>query len=156
MFKIHFEVDNKLDNLDEKIKAAVAKKLIELVDVAYGKVYENLSGKVLQKKSGQLLGSLRRSVSLNNNENVGQIFLDDDTPKALALEKGGERYYPIVATKASILSFISKSGERVFAHSVNHPPSKAFGYFRLAGEEMVDLVPAGFKEAIDEAISGRE
>lgn len=155
MFDIRFEVSDNIAMLDGRIKEAIVAKLLELTDLAFRKVEENLSGAVLQKQSGQLLGSLRKEVNIGETESIGRIFLDVDTPKAIALEKGGERYYPIVPTKADVLVWISKGGEKVFASSVIHPPSKAFRYFGLAAGEMTDLVPEGFQQALQEAIDGK-
>jgi hypothetical protein len=154
MFTVNFEYDGKLDGLDEKIRVAVAAKLTELTGILHNKVIENISGKILQKQSGQLAGSIQQSVDTSNEPMIGFVFPEPASPKAWALEKGGESYYPITPTKAAVLRFIAKSGETVFAKSVNHPPSKEFAYLRLALEEMEPIIPAEFRDAIAEAIAG--
>ena len=153
LFEISFDYDSKLDTLDERIKVAVVEKLTSLTQIMYNKVRENLSGFVLNKVSGQLYDSVRQEVSSSGESDFGTVFMEPASPKAWALEKGGNGYYPIVPTKASLLRFFSKQeGQIVFRKEVNHPPSKAFGYLRLAFEEMQELVPEGFEQAINEVL----
>jgi hypothetical protein len=154
MFTIDFKYDGRLEGLDEEIKAAVAVKLNQLTDVLYSKVIENLSGKVLQKRTGALLDSIRREVDVGDNPMIGTVFPEPADAKAWALELGGEREYAILPTKASVLAFFwEKEGRQVFLPSVNHPPSRAFRYLGIALDEMEALVPEGFREALDEVLS---
>jgi hypothetical protein len=155
MLNIEFTVPSNLAYLDERLKTAIAAKLTELTTLLFDKVQENLNGKILQKKTGQLSDSMRKNVDTSTEVMVGVVFPDPASPKAWALEKGGIGYYPITPSKASVLSWIGKSGARVFAASVNHPPSKAFHYMEDALEEMRELVPAGFEEAIQSVLDGR-
>lgn len=84
----------------------------------------------------------------------GEVFIEPTTPKALALEKGGERMYEILPTKASVLRWINKGGEKVFAKHVNHPPSRAFRYLGEAYDEMVEIVPGAMEAAIQQTLDG--
>ncbi len=153
MFTVNFEYDGKLDGLDEKIRLAVANKLIELTAILYNKVLTNVSGKILNKQTGQLAGSIEWNYDTSDNPMYGIVFPQPASSKAWALEKGGEKAYDIVPTKASALRFISKSGETVFTKHVLHPPSKEFRYLREALAEMEPIIPAQFLEAIAEAIA---
>jgi hypothetical protein len=144
-----------LEGLDERLKEAVAAKLTELTRLAYAKVVENLSGRILQKRSGQLLGSVREEVYIGTDVMTGSVYMENAGPKAYALEKGGERSYPIFPTKASVLRFYwDKVGRVVYFHEVNHPPSREFAYLRTAAEEVEALVPEGFRSAIDTVLIG--
>lgn len=151
---IDFTYDRKLSDLDERIKLAVVEKLIQLTRMAYDKVEENLSGKVLQKRTGQLLESVHETVNTSGEIMVGSVFMDPASPKAFALEKGGEGFYPIVATKASVLAWFDKSGQKRFAKSVIHPPSKAYRYLGLVADEMREIVPTQMHQAIQDVLDG--
>ena len=70
------------------------------------------------------------------------------------MEIGGKGYYSFGPTKANVLSWLGKDGGRVFAKSVNHPPSKAFHYLKEAADEMEPIIPEGFHEAIQRVLSG--
>ena len=154
MLEVHLEGVTRIDAIGRKLKAATAKKMTELTEMLYEKVVENLSGKVLEKQTGALLASVHKSVSISDDEYEGMVFVSPETTKAWVLEKGGSGYYPIVPVKASVLHWISKSGEEMFAKSVSHPPSKEFAYLRLALEEMEALVPEGFRDAIQLSFEG--
>jgi hypothetical protein len=154
MISIDFSYDGKLDGMDEAIKLAIAKKLTELTTILHSKVVENVSGKILQKQSGQLASSIRQEVDVGTNPMVGLVFPDPADDKAWALERGGKGYYDIVASKAQLLHFFTKGGVEVFTKSVHHPPSREFAYLRTALEEMTELVPQGFAEAIQTVLAG--
>jgi hypothetical protein len=154
MFALEFKYDGKLEGLDEKIKAAVEAKLGQLSYVLYTKVMENVSGKILGKRSGSLASSIKLEVDYGSNPMVGTVFPEPADAKAWALEKGGKGYYPITPSKASVLAFYwDKEGRQAFLPSVNHPPSKAYAYLSSALQEMEDLVPEGFREALEEVLS---
>ena len=154
MFTIEYTAPPVLADLDERIKAALALKLTELTKIMHDKVVANVSGAILQKQSGQLAESIRSVVETGGDVMVGSVFPDPASPKAWALEKGGRAFYPIVPTKASVLSWVNKGGDKVFARSVSHPPSKEFRYLGAAFDEMAELVPAGFSAAIQGVLDG--
>lgn len=141
-----------LSTLGTRMEAAVALKVTELTHLAFDKVYANLTGKILQKQTGELAGSLRETVDVSSGQMTGTVFISPETRKAWVLEKGGQAYYEIVPSKASILAFIGKGGEKVFAKAVNHPPSRPFHYIEEAWEEMRPLVPQEIHDAVQEAI----
>jgi hypothetical protein len=155
MLGVNYTVPPNLEDLDGRIKAAVVSKLIELTQVMFDKVQENLNGKILQKQTGQLASSMQQTVEIRENVSTGAVFPEPASPKAWALEKGGKGYYEIYPTKAAVLSWVGKEGGRVFRASVNHPPSKDFRYMELALDEMRELVPAGFEAAIQEVLDSR-
>lgn len=154
MLEVSIEGVTRLDSLGRRLRVATEKKMIELTGVLYEKVQENLSGKVLQKRSGELSGSIRQVNEVHDDFYVGSVFPSPATDKAWALEKGGKGYYEIVATKAQMLKFVTKSGETLFRKRVNHPPSKEFGYLRLALAETEETVPQGFRDYIQTVLDG--
>ena len=154
MLEISLEGTTRLDSIGRRLRVATEKKMIELTGLMYEKVIENLSGKILNKQSGQLVSSVHQENSANGDFYLGSVYISPITEKALALEKGGKGYYPIIATKASVLHFFTKNGAEVFTKSVNHPPSREFAYMRTALEEMSPLVPRGFQEYIQGVLDG--
>ena len=154
MLELHFNYNYDLTDVGAKVSAAVAAKLTELTHQLYNKVQENLSGRILQKQSGQLAGSIQQTIETNDEVIIGTVFPSPASPKAWALEKGGVAAYDIVPIKAKLLHFITKEGQEVFAHHVTHPPSKEFAYLRLALEEMAPIIPAEFQQAIQAVFDG--
>ncbi len=156
MLEVNFTLPTNVRDLDGRVKEAVAEKLTDLTRRMREKVDENLNGKVLQKISGQLAGSIRDNVDTTAEPMSGVVWPDPATPKAWALEKGGKSYYPIFPVKAALLSWMTKDSGRIFRKSVNHPPSHAFHYLESALDEMRDLVPTEFQEAIQAVLDGRK
>lgn len=154
MLEVSFEGDTRLDSLGRRLRVATEKKMIQLTGMLYDKVIENVSGKILQKQSGELASSIKQQLDLVGETMLGSVFVDPANDKAWVLEKGGKGYYPIVATKAQVLHFFTKSGTEVFTKSVHHPPSREFAYMRTALEEMTELVPQGFQEYIRAVLDG--
>lgn len=155
LLNIDFSYDSNLDGLDERVKAAIAKKLTMLTTIMHNKVVENITGKILQQKTGQLLSSIQQRVDTSSNPMMGEVFVEPTSAKAWALEKGGEREYQILPTKSAVLRFYwDKVGQVVNFYSVNHPPSREFAYLKTALMEMETLVAEGLQSAIDEALEG--
>ena len=154
MLEIALEGTTRLDSIGRRLRVATERKMIELTGLMYEKVIANLSGAVLQTKTGQLVGSIRQENRAYGDIYVGEVYPAPASPKAWALEKGGSGYYPIEATKAQMLHFFAKSGDEVFTKSVNHPPSLEFAYMRKALEEVGALIPSGFQEYIQTVLDG--
>lgn len=113
------------------------------------KVLENLNGKILQKVSGELIGSVHSSVEGNENTLTASVFIEPETPKAWALERGGKGDYTITP-KGRILAFLIE-GKQVFARSVLHPPMKEYAYLREALREVGPEVSTIWTESFTEA-----
>ena len=136
MLEITFTYDGKLDDMEHTLWGAVAAKVEQLTNLMRDKVVENVSGKILQKQSGQLADSIQVRFEYGETFVRGSVFPEPASPKAWALEKGGEEFYSIVPVKARLLSWVNKGGDKVFAKQVNHPPSKAFRYLGEAFDEV--------------------
>lgn len=145
-----------LSTLNERIKAALAAKLIELTQLLYEKVEANVTGKILQKRTGALLEKISEGTEIDTASNPMTSFVGPKNPgpKEWALEKGGKGYYGYGPKKAHFLRWISKEGIHHQAKWVNHPPSKEFGYLSEAAKEMETLVPEGFAEAVNSVLGG--
>lgn len=157
MLEIRIEAFPRLDSLGRRLRVATERKTVEVTHIVYAKVLENLSGKILQKKTGELYSSIRQQVDITSDLIVGEVMVDPTTPKALALEYGGKSEYVIEPVKSTILKFFwEKKNETVYLHSVNHPPSKEFAYMRLAAEETMALIPDKYLEAMNTVIAGGE
>lgn len=158
MFKLAISMawNYDLEGLEDRVYKAVVAKFIALNDELYAKVVENVSGRLLHKQSGLLASQVYRSVEIGSESMHGEVGISPESPKAWALEKGGESSYIIVPTKASVLRFYwEKMGHMAFLKSVHHPPAKEYGYLRNALAEMVELVPEEMAHTIDEALRGR-
>lgn len=130
---------------------ALQKKFELLANQLYDKVIENVSGKILKIKTGELASSIRKEVDLSGPTMIVLVGPESESPKALALEKGGEADYMIVPSKARALAFFwEKIGEHVVFDYVNHPPSKAFHYLRDALEQMEGVAAEEMSVAVRE------
>lgn len=154
VLQVSFEGTARLDSLGRRLNRATEQAAIDLTDVLYMKVLDNISGKILQKRSGELAASVRQETLVTDGVYTSSVWIEPDSDKAWALEKGGKGFYPIEATKATVLRFFTKSGEKVFAKTVNHPPSQKFAYLATALEETEPLVPEKFREYIQAVFDG--
>ena len=147
------ELRAKFQTLPDDIQEAVYDKLNWLTNILYESVIENLSGKVLEPRSGELRASIQQETSQNGKTVSGWVGPIPATAKAWVQEYGGNSEYPIVPTKANILHFIASDGAEVFATRVSHPPLKERSYLRSALEDMPYLVYSAFLDAIDTAFA---
>lgn len=130
-----------LERLPQKLHEAVRLKMDEEVSALRLKVLENLSGKVLNSKSGALASALVSGVDeIGTNLLVGFVAIESSDTKVMAYahahEYGGKGFYEIIPVQKLILRFESKSGEIVFAPYVFHPPQAERSYLRSALHEM--------------------
>jgi len=154
--EIGFEGVTRLDKLGRRLRVATEKQMTRLEGLLYDKVMENVSGKILQKKTGALAASIRQSLDLTGELMTAEVYVASGPGdiKALTLEFGGKGYYLITPVKAQILRFYGKDNRLVFTPSVYHPPSKAFRYLAEALEEVAPQIPSGFAEYIQPVLYG--
>lgn len=156
--EVDFVSTTRLDSLGRRLRVATEKNLINLTDVLYAKVIENLSGRILQEKSGQLRDSVQRTTDVMDGYYplyIGTVYVSPITPKAVALEYGGKQSYLITPSKGEFLKFYwEKMGKTVYLRSVEHPPSKAFAYLRSALEEMESEILPSFRDNIQRVLDG--
>lgn len=140
------------DTLPPALRERMNSELVSMTELLYAKVMENLGGKILQQRTGQLSGSIVVRIETETDVATGFVGPEPQTPKALALELGGKGFYDIVPTKARALHFFAKSGEEVYTKYVNHPPSKEYRYLREALAELEPTVEGTWIRAVEEAL----
>ena len=145
-----------LERIPQRLHAEIEEKLESLIGELRLKVQENLSGKVLNTKTGALLGSLVSGVERIGNLAIGFVAVEPTDSKveayAMVHEYGGKGFYEIVPVHKLILRFEGKSGEVVFAPYVYHPAASERSYLRSALHEMAPEIEAGLNQAIRDAI----
>ena len=142
-----------LDEVSPALRERMGREIVSVGEILYAKVMENVSGKILQTKTGQLAGSIVMETDVASDPMSVFVGPVPETPKAFALEFGGKGSYEILPTKSRLLHFFSKSGDEVFTSHVNHPPSKAFRYLREALDELRPTIEGTFLEAVEEGLS---
>jgi hypothetical protein len=148
--------ETRIDSIGRRLRVATERKMLQLTEALYEKVIENVSGKILQIKSGSLVSSIHMTTDFSQELMTGSVYVEPADDKAWVLEKGGKGSYPIVATKAEVLHFFTKSGVEVFTKSVDHPPSRKFAYMQTALDDMRELVPQGFAQYIQAALNDED
>lgn len=137
----------------DAIASALADRAEDLRQALEDKIKQNLSGDVLNVRSGTLLASISSDVE---DDGDGIAISADSTgvPYAAILEFGGKTAaHDIVATKAKALAFIVGGAER-FARVVHHPGSviKAYNYMGGALDDLEDDMTSGLKDAVLDAL----
>lgn len=157
MIKIDLVGDTELsaffESFPEELQSAVYDKLVWVTNIMHKIVIDNVSGRLLQTKTGALARSIQQTVSRDGDKIVGFVGPVPANAKAWALEYGGNKSYEIVPSKGRVLHFIGKGGESVFTTKVNHPPAVARRYLRQALEEMPYIVYSAFLGAIDQVLA---
>jgi hypothetical protein len=143
--------------MSNRVRGAFKAKFTKAITALHAKAIENVSGKILQVKTGQLRDSIKKESDSSSDPMIGSVFVDPVTPKALALEYGGKGSYPIDPINGMWLKFYwERIGEVVFLDHVNHPPSHEYRYLGEAMDEMQSKIPIEFQEALLNAIAGYE
>lgn len=118
----------------EKKRKTLIDMLAERVDIVNqnfaDRVKDNLSGGVLQTRSGDLLSSVRQEpAQISGNEITAAVTAGGDlAPYGIYFEEGGSGYYEIRPINARVLAFMSE-GRQMFAAMVNHPPTPKLPWF---------------------------
>ena len=135
------------------VLAALQAKAEQLRQLLLAKVQANLSGDVLQERSGALKASIVAEVTAESDAIVFALG-SDGVPYAAIQEYGGTTApHDIVPVKARALAFAGASGIR-FARRVHHPGSRlpARSYLASARDALHDEIGAGLKAAVLEAL----
>ena len=112
----------RLDRLPEAIGAAIRDELAALSEDLADAARRNLSGAVLNQRSGALYNAVRANFSADPL--TARVSIDDSVPYAAIQEYGGQTSpHDIVAGAAKALAFAGPGGTQLF-HSVHHPGSK--------------------------------
>ena len=137
----------------DTVAAALAAKAEELRQALLAKVEANLSGDLLQERSGALKASIVAEVTADPDA-VAFSVASEGVPYAAIQEYGGTTGpHDIVPVKAQALAFAGAAGP-TFARRVHHPGSHlpARGYLGSALDAMQDEIAGGLKAAVLEAL----
>ena len=133
----------------DDLAAAVEAKALALQERLLARVEANLSGDILQTRSGTLKASIVASLTADPSS-VSVAVASRGVPYAAIQEYGGTTpAHDIVPVKARALAFAG-----VFATRVHHPGSTipARSYLGSALEAMHDEIAGGLKETVLEAL----
>ncbi len=139
--------------LDADIAAALRAKAVELQGRLLAKVEANLSGDVLQTRSGALKASIAAALTADASTLTVEVA-SSGVPYAAIQEYGGRTAaHDIVPVKAQALAFAGLGGT-AFARRVHHPGSTipARSYLGSALEAMHDDLAGGLKAAVLDAL----
>ena len=135
----------RIERMPENVRRAIRGEVFALTKKLAGEVRTNLLGRVLNKRSGALLDSIRDEARETPLTVDGRVFVDPGSPAARYArihEYGGKtKPHQIVAKNAQALAFEWK-GQLRFFHSVNHPGSNIpeRSYLRSALAMMTDEI----------------
>lgn len=149
----------------EQLQEYVESRRASLVDVLAGRidatnasfadwVKGNLTGGVLQQRSGKLLSTVMQEPAQLDGETLyGAVTAGGDlAPYGIYFEEGGTGYYEIRPINARVLAFMS-GGQQLFARVVNHPPIPHLPWFGpevITGtQEMTQSLNEGIAEVLE-------
>ncbi len=134
---------DRLGSLPDRLRAALAKKIDTQAQTLVAQVVGvNLSGGVLNARSGRLRDSIEMEATGQGAEIGAEIFSGGDVPYAAIQEFGGKTAaHEILPDKAKVLAFVA-NGKQVFARRIQHPgsiiPSRS--YLRSALDDQGDAI----------------
>lgn len=117
------------------------------------RVKGNLSGAVLQTKTGKLLSTvMQEPAQISGDIITGAVTAGGEAaPYGIYFEKGGTGYYDIVPVNARVLAFMG-AGKTIFAKMVHHPPTPHLPWFGpevdTASDEMATQLNQVFQEVL--------
>lgn len=128
---------------------------IDATNAAFAdRVKGNLSGAVLQSRSGKLLSTvMQEPTQLDGDTLYGAVTAGGElAPYGIYFEEGGTGYYEIRPINARVLAFMS-GGQQMFARVVNHPPIPHLPWFGpevITGkQEMTQSLNEGIAEVLE-------
>ena len=155
MLQIHLEgqqaLAERLGVLPDRLRAALAEKVDALAQNLFSQVVSvNLSGGVLNARSGALRDSIQVALSQQDNRIDAEIFSNGDAPYAAIQEFGGKTAaHEILPDKARVLAFVA-NGKPLFARRVQHPGSQIpeRSYLRSALDEQGENILPDLREIV--------
>jgi phage gpG-like protein len=148
------ELNAQLGAMPDQLRAALTEKVDTLAQALLAQVVGvNLSGGVLNARSGALRDSIALLASEQDGQIGTQIFSDGDIPYAAIQEYGGKTAaHEILPDKAQTLAFVM-NGKQVFARKIQHPGSQIpeRSYLRSALEEQGDDIATALTDVVFDA-----
>lgn len=138
-----------LENASDRVALRLREKVESLQHLLADKIRANLSGEILQIRSGKLLGSVRElPLEVNGLIVEGPVQVGGpDMPYGAVLEHGGVKSYDIVPVTKKYLAFVV-GGKQIFTKLVHRNPLLARHYVGLAVEAVSPEVRTQF-ESLD-------
>ncbi|MGB2729543.1 MAG: hypothetical protein WA870_10205 [Methylovirgula sp.] len=133
----------------DAVYAALLDKADQLCAALEAQVIANLSGEVLNTRSGALVDSIGSDLEDDGSQITASVE-SSDVPYAGILEYGGKTAaHDIIAVKARALAFMAGGALR-FAKLVHHPGSliRAYAYMGGALDALSDDIEGGLKDAV--------
>lgn len=137
--------------LPTALRARLASTFAGISEALYAQVLDNLSGAVVNIRSGRLLAA----VSPASDENSASVVLDTDAaPYGAALEFGASIPAQLIAAKNARALAFTVGGSQVFAKHVMHPafalPPHSFLRSALAAlaPDAIDTIAAAVAETV--------
>jgi phage gpG-like protein len=145
------QLAERLSAMPDRLRAALAEKVDALAQTLFAQVVGvNLSGGVLNTRTGALRDSIRMQASQQDGAIGVEIFSDGDLPYAAIQEYGGKTAaHEILPDKARVLAFVM-NGSRVFARRIQHPGSQIpeRSYLRSALEDQGEDIAQGLTTVV--------
>jgi phage gpG-like protein len=141
----------RLGVLPDRLRAALAEKVDALAQNLFSQVVGvNLSGGVLNMRSGALRDSIQVALSRQDDRIEAEIFSNGDAPYAAIQEFGGKTAaHEILPDKATVIAFVA-NGKQLFARRVQHPGSQIpeRSYLRSALDEQGENILQDLTEIV--------
>ncbi len=133
----------------DAIQQVISERVTDLALQLQARVQENLSGAILNRRSGRLAASIVSGAEDDGANTIGFVS-SEGVPYAAIQEYGGKTAaHDIVAVKAKALAFAGTGG-LIFAKSVHHPGSliPAHGYMSRALQDMQSAIATDLKQSV--------
>lgn len=153
---ITVNVEQAREYVEEK-RSALVDMIAERVDyvnqMMTDRVKGNLSGAVLQKQTGNLLGTvMQEPAQISGNVITAAVTAGGDAaPYGVYFEEGGTGYYEIRPKNARALAFMM-GGSLTFAKAVNHPPTPKLPWFAPEKETAIEEMKKELNDVFAEVL----
>jgi phage gpG-like protein len=139
-----------LDRLSSQVSAAVqAKVTAATAELQRHVIDDKLHSQMLNARTGRLASAVERTIEVEGDSIVGEIFVNDSVRYAAILEHGGSTApHDIMPDKTKALAFAA-GGKHVFARVVHHPGSRfpARPYLASTLNDEAEEIAAALKSA---------
>jgi phage gpG-like protein len=144
----------KLAGMPERVRAALSRKVNGLAAALQDKVRQQLSGAVLNARSGALAQSIVATIDDTSTTVSARVATSSDVKYAAILEYGGTiPPHQIVPDKARALAF-AVGGKPVFAARINLPAitMPEHSYMRSSLADMAGIITDELRNTVIEAM----
>jgi hypothetical protein len=140
--------------IDERIKASLIKRIDLVTEVLVDRLHGNLTGLVLQERTGRLFRSVQRTpASFDGTYLLGATVTaaTEDASYGAIFETGGTHAFNIIPTDSRVLMFMME-GKAIFATRVVHPPIPQMPWFAPEVAWAEKAMDSQINQAIKEAL----